>query len=151
MQTILRDKTFSLKRNEVSLRIRTHNLVDCMDMLITVSVAKDILPEIKKGKRLFIFEDGGYHPITIDNLEEIYPDLKGKIIGSVEQTTSGTKILSSRSSSHYPSLSIARSEIKMCLESVFIAQKIVEELSSFIAYTNHFLNYSKVLMIGYGI
>jgi len=39
----------------------------------------------------------------------------------------------------------------MCLESVFIAQKIVEELSSFIAYTNHFLNYSKVLMIGYGI
>ena len=146
-----RDKTFSLQRSEVPLRIRVQYFVDTMDMLITVAIVKDVLPEIKKGKKLFIIEDGGYHSQTMDNLEEIYPELSGNIIGSVEQTTSGTKILSSRMSYHYPSISIARSEIKMCLESVFIGQKIVEELSSFISYTNHFLNYSQVLIIGYGI
>ena len=120
-------------------------------MLITAAVAKDILPEIRRGMRLFIIEDGGYHSQTIDNLEEIYPELIGSIIGSVEQTTSGTRILSSKTHYSYPSVSIARSEIKMCLESVFIGQKIVEELSSFIAYTNQFLNYRDVMMIGYGI
>lgn len=146
-----RDKTFSLQRSEASLRIREHNFVDCVDMLITVAVAKDVLPEIRNGKKLFIIEDGGYHSATIDNLEVIFPELEGSIIGSVEQTTSGTRILSSRTNYSYPSVSIARSEIKMCLESVFIGQKIVEELSAFISYTDHFLNFSDVCMIGYGI
>ncbi len=121
-----KSRTYSLQRNEAPLRVRVPSIVDSMDMLITIAVAGDILPEIKKGKKLFIIEDGGYHPQTIDNLEEIYPELCGSIIGSVEQTTSGTKILSSRTKYDYPSFSIARSEIKMCLESVFIGQKIVE-------------------------
>lgn len=146
-----RDGTFSLQRSEVPLRIRACSFVDSIDMLITVAVAKDVLPEIRNGKKLFIMEDGGYHPSTIDNLEDIYPELAGNIIGSVEQTTSGTRILSSRTKYKYPSFSIARSEIKMCLESVFIGQKIVEEISSFISYTNNFLNYSPVCIIGYGI
>ena len=146
-----KDKTFSLQRSEVPLRIRTHNFVDCVDMLITVAVAKDVLPEIRNSKKLLIIEDGGYHTATIDNLEAIFPELEGSIIGSVEQTTSGTRILSSRADYSYPSVSIARSEIKMCLESLFIGQKIVEELSSFISYTDHFLNFSNVCVIGYGI
>ena len=146
-----KDKTFSLQRSEVPLRVRARTFVDSMDMLITIAVAKDVLPEIQRGRKLFIIEDGGYHSQTIDNLEEIYPALRGSIIGSVEQTTSGTKILSSRTKYNYPSISIARSEIKMCLESVFIGQKIVEELSSFLSYANHFLNYAPVLVVGYGI
>ena len=146
-----KDKSFSLQRSEVPLRIRMRTFVDAMDMLITIAVAKDVLPEVKRGKRLFIIEDGGYHSQTIDNLEDVFPALSGTIIGSVEQTTSGTKILSSRTTYDYPSISIARSEIKMCLESIFIGQKIVEELSSFLSYTNHFLNFAPVLVIGYGI
>lgn len=146
-----RDRTFSLQRSEVPLRIREHNFVDCVDMLITVAVAKDVLPEIRKGRKLLILEDGGYHSATVDNLGVVFPELEGSIIGSVEQTTSGTRILSSRTVYSYPSVSIARSEIKMCLESVFIGQKIVEELSSFISHTNHFLNFSPVCLIGYGI
>ena len=146
-----RDKTFSLQRSEVPLRIRSQDLVDSIDMLITLAIANDILPEIRNGKKLFIIEDGGYHSVTLDNLNEFYPELDGNIIGSVEQTTSGTRILSSRTDYRYPSVSIARSEIKMCLESVFIAQRIVEELNAFISYTNHFLNYAQVMLIGYGI
>ena len=146
-----REKTFSLQRSEVPLRIRTQTFMDSMDMLITVAIAKDVLPEIERGKKLFIIEDGGYHSQTIDNLNEIFPVLQGNIIGSVEQTTSGTKILSSRTKYNYPSFSIARSDIKMCLESVFIGQKIVEELSAFLAFANQFFNFSPVLLIGYGI
>ncbi len=146
-----RERTFSLQRSEVPLRIRTQTFIDSMDMLITVAIAKDVIPEIERGKKLFIIEDGGYHSQTVDNLNEIFPVLQGNIIGSVEQTTSGTKILSSRTKYNYPSFSIARSDIKMCLESVFIGQKIVEELSSFLAFANHFFNFSPVLLIGYGI
>ncbi|MBR6165860.1 MAG: hypothetical protein IKQ45_08055 [Clostridia bacterium] len=146
-----RNKTFSLQRSEVPLRIRAYSFVDSMDMLITVAVARDVLPEIRAGRKLFIIEDGGYHPATIDNLEEIWPELRGNIIGSVEQTTSGTRILSSRTHYNYPSVSIARSEIKMCLESVFIGQRIVEELSTILAHTDHFLNYTDVCVVGYGI
>lgn len=142
---------FSLERCEKPLRIVSPDFTNSIDMLIMIAVAKDCLEDIKKGKKLFIIEDGGYHSSTVDNLEVLYPELEGKIIGSVEQTTSGTKILSSRKTYNYPSFSIARSEIKMCLESVFIGQRIVEELSNFLYATNHFLNYSNIMIIGYGI
>lgn len=146
-----RNGAFSLQRNEKPLRVVTPDFTSSIDMMITIAVKKDCLEDIEKGKKLLIIEDGGYHSSTIDNLYYIFPQIEGSIIGSVEQTTSGTKILSSRNVYNYPSISIARSEIKMCLESIFIGQRLVSELSAFLAHTNHFLNYSHVIVVGYGI
>lgn len=117
-------------------------------------LSEEIIPSAESGKRLIVIEDGGYFlPVYIRTVRK-YPRLEGKILGVVEQTTSGTRRTLSHSTNNrlgFPCASIARSKVKMELESVFIGQRVVEELSLFLYSANNFLNFGNVLIVGYGI
>lgn len=117
-------------------------------------LSEAVIPEIKNGKKLIVIEDGGYFLPVYVRAARKYPDLDGNILGVVEQTTSGTRRTLSHSIENklgFPCASVARSKVKMNLESIFIGQRIVEELSLFLYSANTFLNFGNVLIVGYGI
>jgi len=123
-------------------------------MLIKAAITIDVIPELEKGKKFLVIEDGGEHFEVVDRLMKEYPILEQNFIGSVEQTTSGTRKYldaAEKYGAKFPCASVARSRIKMSLEAVFIGQRVVEELSSFMYTANSFLNYQNVLILGYGI
>ena len=130
---------------------------DCVRSLIRQAFITDVLPVVSGGGRVLIIEDGGIHHEVVYKLMEEYPFLQDRILGSVEQTTSGTI----RGQMHaggtmprlcpYPQLSVARSSVKMNVESVYIADRVIEELALCLYHMNTFLEFHRVLLIGYGI
>lgn len=117
-------------------------------------LSEAVIPTVGNGKKLIVIEDGGYFlPVYVRTVRK-YPSLEGNILGVVEQTTSGTRRTLSHSIKNvlgFPCASVARSKVKMNLESIFIGQRVVEELSLFLYSANTFLNFGNVLIIGYGI
>lgn len=117
-------------------------------------LSEAVIPAMKNGKKLIVIEDGGYFlPVYVRAVRK-YPILEGNILGVVEQTTSGTRRTLSHSINNalgFPCASVARSKVKMNLESIFIGQRVVEELSLFLYSANTFLNFGNVLIVGYGI
>lgn len=117
-------------------------------------LSEAVIPTVENGKKLIVIEDGGYFlPVYVRAIRK-YPSLKGNILGVVEQTTSGTRRTLSHSINNalgFPCASVARSKVKMNLESIFIGQRVVEELSLFLYSANTFLNFGNVLIVGYGI
>ncbi len=113
-----------------------------------------VIPAVENGKKIIVIEDGGYFlPVYVRAVRK-YPSLEGSVLGVVEQTTSGTRRTLSHSNKNglgFPCASVARSKVKMNLESIFIGQRIVEELSLFLYSANTFLNFGNVLIVGYGI
>lgn len=145
---------YELMKNDQSLGdIRGDFLVATL-ALIEQALLRDIIPRFSEGKKLLIIEDGGYHYDIVGKLSEQYPKLTAHILGVVEQTTSGTKRCLFYEKHHglqYPCISIARSDMKMNLESVFIGQRVVEELSHFLYTADLFLSFQHILLVGYGI
>lgn len=135
-----------------SVRGDFSHAVDC---LLEKAFSSDILPLLRSGKYLLIIEDGGYHYPVLKRFMKIYPEFSRQILGSVEQTTSGTlkcmEAFRDAGSYPYPCASISRSDIKMYLESCFIAHRVIEELNIFLAHANLFLDYHQILLLGYGI
>lgn len=117
-------------------------------------LSEAVIPAVENGKKLIVIEDGGYFlPVYVRAVRK-YPGLEGGILGVVEQTTSGTRRTLSHSIKNalgFPCTSVARSKVKMNLESIFIGQRVVEELSLFLYSANTFLNFGNVLIVGYGI
>lgn len=117
-------------------------------------LSEAVIPAVENGKKLIVIEDGGYFlPVYVRAVRK-YPNLEGNILGVVEQTTSGTRRTLSHSINNalgFPCASVARSKVKMNLESIFIGQRVVEELSLFLYSANTFLNFGNVLIVGYGI
>jgi len=136
--------------NEEPITISTKDIPDCMDLLVTIAVAREIMPKIKEGKKLLVVEDGGHFSYIMENLISIFPELEGKIIGSVEQTTSGTKLVAKQNIKRYPQISVARSNVKMKFESIFIGQSIVGELNDFLRLMNVTINFRHIILLGYG-
>lgn len=127
---------------------------DCVHKLIRIAFEKDILPSLLNGNRLLIFEDGGYHYDVVRELVEDYPQIRNKILGVVEQTTSGTvkgRRSGTKEAYSYPQLSVARSAVKMNIESIFIAERVIEELALYLYSINTFLDFHHILLIGYGV
>ena len=150
-----RDKDISyFYRNGVKCNAFSGEFIDTMHMLIRQAVVTDILPLLEKGQKLLVIEDGGYHYQLFRELEEEYPILKQNMLGAVEQTTSGTvrgHKLAKDMEFWYPHMSVARSDIKMNIESRFIAERVVEELSRFLYGINAFLEFHEVFLVGYGV
>lgn len=150
----INEQNYSIQRNNVALNIVKNSFGECINSMIEVSLERDIFPKLKDGKRLLIIEDGGYHYDIMRGLLKKNPSLKSQIVGTVEQTTSGTRRCyydGVKNGFMYPCTSIARSELKMNFESIFIGQRIVEELNYFLYSANTFLNFQNVLIVGYGI
>lgn len=97
-------------------------------------LSEAVILAVENGKKLIVIEDGGYFlPVYVRAIRK-YPSLEGNILGVVEQTTSGTRRTLSHSIKNalgFPCASVARSKVKMNLESIFIGQRVVEELSLF--------------------
>ena len=141
---------YAIYHNEKLIKANAPDVVYVMDTMITIAIAQLVIPKIKEGKKLIILEDGGNYSSITSNLEEIFPELKGNVIGSIEQTTSGTAI-ALKSKKNYPQISVARSKVKMNLESIFIGQAIISEICACLRFINEVLSYKKVIIIGYGI
>lgn len=74
-------------------------------------------------------------------------------MGSVEQTTSGTRLDRYYYGTYgyeFPCVSIARSDLKMDVEALFIAGRILRELDRMLYERNTFLEFHQVLLLGYG-
>jgi len=144
------DGEYQFYFNEKPFTVSTEDVPDCMDLLVTYAVAREIIPKIKEGKKLLVVEDGGHFSYIMENLMQIFPELEGNIIGSVEQTTSGTKLVAKQHITRYPQISVARSDVKMKFESIFIGQSIVGELNDFLRLMNITINFRHVILLGYG-
>ena len=108
---------------------------------------------MRQGKKLLIIEDGGYHFEALPRVKRLFPEVEARVIGVVEQTTSGTRRSMSRQGYRYayPCASVARSDIKMHVESIFIGQRIVEELGLMLYEADAFFPFHSVLLVGYGV
>lgn len=124
------------------------------ELLIQRALSRYLVPEMEKGKRLLILEDGGYHYPVVERLLKEKPYLTEQICGCVEQTASGTRrgqLFHRKKGVPYTRASISRSDIKMYVESRFIGHRVVEELAGFLSNANRFLDFHNVLLLGYGI
>lgn len=120
------------------------------DMLYAVfnEVAADL-----KTQNLLILEDGGYHYSAVENIKRKYQNFEQKILACIEQTRNGLrayKQYAMEGSIGYPVLTVARSKIKMKIESCYIAQNAVKTTKSFMSLMNQKMIDSKVLLLGYG-
>ena len=147
------DATYQLMKNGKNLGICHPDFLEATFMLMQEAFCREIIPLLQSGKKLLVIEDGGYHFEVLSRLRALYPDIEKNTIGVVEQTTSGTRNSMSKTGYRYPypCASIARSNIKMELESIFIGQRIVEELALMLYEADAFLSFHSVLLVGYGI
>jgi S-adenosylhomocysteine hydrolase len=141
-------------KKDVDIITDTNDFYSAMYESIKAAFKHDVIPLVCQGKKVIIIEDGGFHYNIINELIHTYPVLETAIIGVIEQTTSGVRRYKDFVNSiniPYPVLSVARSKIKMRLESHFIARRVIDELNYLLYMANNFLSFHKVLIIGYGI
>lgn len=147
------NQKFLIKKNSDIISIAT-DFYSAMYESIKLAFRNEIIPLVNKGMKVLIIEDGGFHYSVIDEIMKSYPVLKDALIGAIEQTTSGVKRYRdavSKITVPYPVLSVARSKIKMRVESHFIARRVIDELNYLLYMANNFLSFHNVLIIGYGI
>ena len=148
-----RDGIYHLMKDRVELGCCSTEFLEATMLLLEAAFQQELIPLLRQGKKLLIIEDGGYHFEALSRVKQLFPEVEDKIIGVVEQTTSGTRRSMSRQEYRYsyPCASIARSEIKMNLESIFIGQRIVEELGLMLYAADAFFAFHSVLLVGYGV
>ena len=142
-----------LMKNGVELACCRTGFFESTMLLIEEAFRRELIPLLRQGNQLLIIEDGGYHFEALPRVRRLFPEIESKIVGVVEQTTSGTRRSMSRQGYRYsyPCASIARSDIKMNVESIFIGQRIVEELGLMLYTADAFYPFHSVLLVGYGI
>lgn len=150
---LCQDGVYQLMKNGALLGVSHPEFLEATYLLMQEAFCREIIPLLQSGKKLLVIEDGGYHFEVLSRLRTLYPDIEKNTIGVVEQTTSGTRNSMSKTGYRYPypCASIARSDIKMELESIFIGQRIVEELALMLYEADAFLSFHSVLLVGYGI
>jgi len=148
-----RDGVYRLMKNQTELGCGGTEFLEATLLLLEEAFRQELIPLLRRGKKLLIIEDGGYHFEALPRVKRLFPEVESRIIGVVEQTTSGTHRSMSRQGYQYayPCASIARSDIKMNLESIFIGQRIVEELGLMLYAADAFFPFHSVLLVGYGI
>ena len=148
-----RDGTYHLMKDRVDLGSSNTEFLEATLLLLEEAFRQELIPLLRQGKKLLIIEDGGYHFEALSRVRHLFPEVEDKIIGVVEQTTSGTRSSISHQGYRYsyPCASIARSDIKMNLESIFIGQRIVEELGLMLYAADTFYSFHPVLLVGYGV
>ena len=123
---VRRDGVYHLMKNRVELDCCGTDFLASTMLLLEEAFRRDLIPLLRQGKKLLIIEDGGYHFEALPRVKRLFPEVEARVIGVVEQTTSGTRRSMSRQGYRYayPCASVARSDIKMHVESIFIGQRI---------------------------
>lgn len=147
------DGVYCLMKNRTELGGGATDFLDATLLLLEEAFRQELIPLLRQGKKLLIMEDGGYHFEVLSHVKRLFPEVENRILGAVEQTTSGTRRSMNRQGYlyAYPCVSIARSDIKMNVESIFIGQRITEELGLMLYEADTFFSFHSVLLIGYGI
>ena len=147
------DGAYRLMKDRTELGCGGTEFLEATLLLLEEAFRRELIPLLHRGKKLLIIEDGGYHFEALARVKRLFPEVEDRIVGVVEQTTSGTRRSMSRQGYRYayPCASIARSDIKMNVESIFIGQRIVEELGLMLYAADTFYSFHSVLLIGYGI
>lgn len=150
---VRRNGVYHLLKDRVELGCHSTEFLEATQLLLEEAFRQELIPLLQQGKKLLIIEDGGYHFEALSRVKQLFPEVEDKIIGVVEQTTSGTRRSMSRQGYRYvyPCASVARSDIKMHVESIFIGQRIVEELGLMLYEADAFYSFHSVLLVGYGI
>lgn len=148
-----RDGVYHLMKDRVELGCGSAEFLEATLLLLEEAFQRELISLLRQGKKLLIIEDGGYHFEALPRVKRLFPEVEDRIIGVVEQTTSGTRRSMSRKGYRYayPCASVARSDIKMHVESIFIGQRIVEELGLMLYAADAFYSFHSVLLVGYGI
>lgn len=147
------DGAYHLMKNRTELECGHTDFMEATLTLLEEAFRRELIPLLRSGKKLLIIEDGGYHFEVLQRVKRLFPDIEDKIIGAVEQTTSGTRrSMDSQGYRYaYPCISVAKSDIKMNVESIFVGQRIVEELAQMLYEADAFFPFHTVLILGYGI
>lgn len=106
-----------------------------------------------QNTKLLILEDGGYHYSAIEIIKSKFTSFEHRILACIEQTRNGLRAYKKYSVGGklgYPVLTVARSKIKMNIESYYIAQIAIETINEFISLLDQKVLGKKVLLIGYG-
>ena len=150
---VKKDGVYYLMRDRMPLNRCSGEFPEATVFLIEEAFRRELIPLLRQGKKLLIIEDGGYHFESLPRIKKLFPKVEKSIIGVVEQTTAGTRRSIGRQGYRYPypCISVARSDIKMNLESIFIGQRIVEELGLMLYEADAFYSFHSVLLLGYGI
>ena len=148
-----RNGVYYLMKNGIETGRRSTEFLESTILLLEEAFRGELIPLLRQGNQLLIIEDGGYHFEALPRIKQLFPEVEDRIIGVVEQTTSGTRKSMSRQGYRYsyPCASISRSDIKMHVESIFIGQRIVEELGLMLYAADAFFSFHSVLLLGYGI
>ena len=153
------DGVYHMMKNRTEFAGGCTDFMEATLVLLEEAFRREIIPLLRSGKKLLIIEDGGYHFDVLPRVKDLLvdfpdlPDIEDRIIGVVEQTTSGTRrSMDSKGYRYaYPCISVARSDVKMNVESIFIGQRIVEELAQMLYEADAFFPFHTVLILGYGI
>lgn len=144
-------KLFIFKDNE-KIRATTQNLETQMEDLLFEAV-RFIYDDIIAGKKIIILEDGGYHYSVFDKLQSVFPLLKNSVIGCVEQTRNGVRAYYTNSKIGYvpyPVITVARSRIKMRIESHYIALSSINLIFDYLSSIHEEVADLNFIVIGYG-
>lgn len=150
---VYREGNYHLMRNGVGLGRCAGDFLEATLLLLEEAICRELVPLLRQGKKLLILEDGGYHFEALARVKERFPEVEGRIIGVVEQTTSGTRRSMDAQGYRYayPCASVARSMVKMHWEAIFIGQRVVEELGLMLYAADAFYSFHTVLLVGYGV
>lgn len=134
------------------LVVETQNdiVVQMRDLIISAfhSISDDL-----NLKKILMLEDGGYHYSVFREIGGMFPGLETNFLGCVEQTRNGLRSYCTSSvinPVNYPVITVARSKIKMRIESYFIAQSAAVLTNEFLELLGESLVNRRVVVIGYG-
>lgn len=142
-----------IKKNHETAGAGGGDFSQTLRLMVEHAIRTELAPEVYKGKKLLIIEDGGIYAEAA-GIKNQFPMVEQAILGIVEQTTLGTRrCMDSKGIFRYafPCASVAKSDVKMYFESIFIGQRIVEELSALLREEDAFFSFYHVLLCGYGI
>lgn len=143
-----------IKKNNETVGAAGQDFIQTIRLMVEHAIRTELAPNVREGKRLLIIEDGGIYYEAAAGMENRDPMVEQAILGIVEQTTLGTrKCIDTKGMYRYacPCASVAKSDVKMYFESIFIGQRIVEELSGLLRAEDAFFSFYHVLLCGYGI
>jgi len=138
--------------NDGELVVETENDIVAQMRDLCISAFRRISDDLNL-KKILIVEDGGYHYFVFREIAGMFPELETNFLGCVEQTRNGLRsycTFSVINSVNYPVVTVARSKIKMRIESYFIAQSAAMLTNEFLELLGESLTNQRVVVIGYG-
>ena len=90
------DGAYRLMKDRTELGCGGTEFLEATLLLLEEAFRRELIPLLHRGKKLLIIEDGGYHFEALARVKRLFPEVEDRIVGVVEQTTSGTRRSMSR-------------------------------------------------------